>query len=156
MMNPTEQLLYEDLVFMNYEAENKEELLGNLSEILRKKGYVKESYLEGILKREALYPTGLNTNGVKVAIPHTDAIHVEKSAIVIAILKKPVIFKEMANELKDVHAELVFMLAIKNPKDQVPTLSKLMSILSNKERLLSIRNCKTSKEVVDILAQVMS
>lgn len=155
-MEENEQLVHEDLIFINYEAENSTDLLKKLSEILREKGYVKDSYTEGILKREAIYPTGLKTEVINVAIPHTDAIHVEKSTIVVAILNNPITFKEMGSEDNNVDAEVIFMLAIKDPKNQVPTLSKLMSILSNKERLLSLRNSKTKKDVMDILAQVLS
>lgn len=154
-MDEKDILIHEDLIILNYEVESKQELLVNLSQILKKKGYVKESYTEGILKREEIYPTGLNTEGVKVAIPHTDAIHVNKPAILVAILNKSVIFKEMGNGINDVDAELIFMLAVKNPNHQVTTLGKLMSIFSNKDTLLSVYKSKSKKEVVDILSNVL-
>lgn len=155
-MDENELLLSEDLVLLNYEAESKEELLKGLSSVLREQGYVKASYTEGILQREVVYPTGLNTEGVKVAMPHTDAIHVEKSAILVALLKNPIAFKEMGNGINDVEAKLVFMLAVKNPDKQLETLSKLMSILSDKNKLISIYNSKTKKEVVDELTKVLA
>lgn len=154
-MDENEILLHEDLVLLDYEANSKEELLVNLSKVLKEKGYAKESYTEGILKREEIYPTGLNTAGVKVAIPHTDAIHVEKPGILVAVLNKPVTFKEMGSGVNDVEAELIFMLAVKNPSHQVTTLSKLMSIFSDKEKLLSIYNSKSRKEVIDNLSKVL-
>lgn len=155
-MDENEILLHEDLVLLNYEADSKEELLVRLSSILREKGYVKDSYTEGILKREEIYPTGLVTDGVKVAIPHTDAIHVEKPAILVAVLNKPVTFKEMGSNVNDVEAEMIFMLAVKNPDHQVSTLSKLMSIFSDKEKLLGIYNSKSTKEVIDKLSKVLA
>lgn len=151
-----EELLHEDLIFINYKAQSKEDLLKKLSRVLREKGYVKDSYTEGILQREVVYPTGLNTEAIKVAIPHTDAVHVNRSTILVAVLNNPVTFKEMGNGINDVDANLIFMLAIKNPNSQVATLSKLMSILSNKERLLSVYNSKTEKEVINVLSQVLS
>ncbi|AGK98540.1 PTS sugar transporter subunit IIA [Clostridium pasteurianum] len=155
-MDEREELLHEDLIFINYEAQSKEDLLKKLSQVLREKGYVKDSYTEGILQREVIYPTGLNTEAIKVAIPHTDAVHVNKSTILVAVLNNTVTFKEMGNGINDVDANLIFMLAIKNPNSQVATLSKLMSILSNKERLLSIYNSKTEKEVINVLSQVLN
>ena len=155
-MDENEVLLHEDLVLLNYEADSKEELLVRLSSILKEKGYVKDSYTEGILKREEIYPTGLVTDGVKVAIPHTDAIHVEKPAILVAVLNKPVTFKETGSNVNDVEAEMIFMLAVKNPDHQVSTLSKLMSIFSDKEKLLGIYNSKSTKEVIDKLSKVLA
>ena len=155
-MNENEVLLHEDLILLNYEAESKKELLENLSKILKEKGYVKDSFLEGVIQREIVYPTGLNTNGVKVAIPHTDPIHVKKPAILVALLKKPISFKEMGNGVNDVDAKLIFMLAVKDPNSQVETLSKLMSIFSDKDKLLSIYNSTTTKEVMDRLYKILS
>lgn len=150
-----DNLLHEELIFLNYEASDREELLRNLSLELEKRGYVKESYVKGVLDREKIFPTGLNTEGVKVALPHTDAVHVNKAAIVIAKLKSPVIFKEMGFGEKDVEAKLIFMMAVKNPQEQVTTLSKLMSILSDKETLTNLYNCNTNLEVIDILTGVL-
>ena len=156
VMDENEVLLHEDLILLNYEAESKEELLQKLSKILKDKGYVKDSFTEGVLQREIIYPTGLNTNGVKVAIPHTDPIHVEKPAILVALLKNPVSFKEMGSGVNDVEAKLIFMLAVKDPSCQVETLSKLMSIFSDKDKLISIYNSTTTKEVIDKLSEILS
>ncbi|MGH4121222.1 PTS sugar transporter subunit IIA [Clostridium sp.] len=156
IMDEKEILFHEKLILLNYEAESKEELLKNMSKILREQGYVKDSFAEGVLQREIIYPTGLNTAGVKVAIPHTDAIHVEKPAILVALLNKAVSFKEMGGGVNDVEAKLIFMLAIKNPSRQVQTLGKLMSIFSDKDKLLSIYNSTTTKEVIDKLSQIVS
>lgn len=154
-MNQTESLLHEELMLLDYEAKNKDELLKNLASILKERGYVKESYIEGVLEREKVFPTGLNTNGVKVALPHTDAKHVNKPAILVAKLKEPVTFKEMGMSGRDVEAELIFMMAVKNPDEQVKTLSNLMSILSKKDMLVSLYNCKTKSEIIDILSGIL-
>lgn len=155
-MGENETLLHEEFVLLNCEAKDKKELLTNLAAVLKEKGYIKDSYLDGILKREEIYPTGLNTEGVKVAIPHTDSIHVNKPAILIATLKNPITFKEMGNGVNDVDAKLIFMLAIKDPSKQVTTLSKLMSIFSNKDLLLDVYNSKSSKEVIEKVSRVLN
>lgn len=97
-MEEARPLLHEDLAFVNYEAKNREGLLRDLAGILIKKGYVKDSYGDEILTREKLFPTGLATQGVKVAIPHTDAKYVNVPAILIAKLKHPIVFKAMGND----------------------------------------------------------
>lgn len=149
-------LLHEDLIFIDYEAENQKQLLINLSEVLKKKGYVKDSYVEGILERESIFPTGLNTEGIKVAIPHTDAKHVNFPGIVIAKLKNPIVFREMGNDTGRVEASLIFMLAIKNPEQQVKTLSKLMTIFSKGDILKNIYMSKSPLEVIEKLKPVLN
>ena len=105
-------LLHEDLVLFDVEAGNCEELLKKLSHVLLEKGYVKDSYPEAILTREAAYPTGLNTKGIAIAMPHAAPVHAVEAAILVARLKNPVIFKEMGGTGNDVPARLVFMLSI--------------------------------------------
>lgn len=148
-------LIKEELIFLDYEASDKEELLQSLSNILREKGYVKDTFASKIIEREKVFPTGLNTGEVQVAIPHTDAIHVENAAIVFVKLKNSVTFKEMGSGVNDVNANLIFMLAVKNPKEQVNVLSKLMSILSNGEILKKLYESKTKEEVYKILSDIL-
>lgn len=154
-MNGRESLLHEELVLLDYEAMDREELLKNLASILREGGYVKESFIEGVLKREKIFPTGLNTDGIKVALPHTDAEHVNEPAILVAKLKDPVTFKEMGMSGNDVEAKLIFMMAVKNPDEQVKTLSNLMSILCKRDVLISLYNCETKKDIIGILSNVL-
>ncbi|MCH3965106.1 MAG: PTS sugar transporter subunit IIA [Clostridium sp.] len=148
-------LLHEDLVLIDYEAENQEQLLINLSEILRQKGYVKNSYVKGILERENTFPTGLNTDGIKVAIPHTDAKHVNVPGILIAKLKNPIVFREMGSDTGRVEASLIFMMAIKNPEQQVKTLSNLMNIFSKQSILKDIYASESPLEVIEKLKFIM-
>lgn len=155
MMDEKIPLLHEDLVLINYEAKNRNDLLTGLSKILIDKGYVKESYTSGILNREKNFPTGLNTEGVKVAIPHTDAKYVNVPAILIAKLKNPVIFKEMSSGTEDVQVLLVFMLAIKDPNIQLKTLSKIMEIFSDGETLKSIYESDSASKIIKKLKPII-
>jgi len=54
------------------QGKSKQEVLTELADHLQAAGYVKESYADGILKREEIYPTGLTTGQINVAVPHTD------------------------------------------------------------------------------------
>lgn len=155
-MDTLESLLYENLILLDYKADSKEELLRNLAAILEDLGFVKESYGQAIIDRENHYPTGLNTLGVKVAMPHTDPIHVHKPAILVAKLTHPIVFKEMGNGVNDVEASLIFMLAITNPERHVTTLGKLMSIFSDKDSLVSLYEAPTKVEVMQKLNTVLA
>lgn len=144
-------MLKKELIYLNLDAENRQKLLSGLSDILYKKGYVKSTFKQAILDREKVYPTGLPTSGVKVALPHTDPKHVLKPAILVSTLKKPIKFKEMGNGVNDVKVELVFMLAVKEPSFQVKLLQKLMNIFLKEDILVSIKESESVDYVYEIL-----
>jgi len=144
-------LFSEELVFVDFEASSNFDVLNKLYQKVLEKGYVKESYIDGVWGREQVYPTGLETAHIKVAIPHTDAIHVNKSCITIAKLKDTVKFKNMATGVDDVDVGIVFMLAVHEPKDQIKVLQKVIGIFSKEEIMKKISEAKTSKELLDIV-----
>ena len=142
-------LLDERLVQMGLLASSKESLLASLCQFATEKGYVKSSYYSAVLAREAAYPTGLPTAGVKVAIPHAlEKEHIIKSGIFIATLAAPIAFKEMGNGQTDIAAEMVFLLAIKEPQHQLDTLQALMRRFAQPNVLLHLKNARTPKEII--------
>lgn len=149
-------MLHEDLVFLNYKATNLENLIRDFSQILYTKGYVKESYASALLSREQQFPTGLNTPGINIAMPHTYPEHVNKPAILVATLDKPIAFHEMGNNNNTVQAKLIFMLAVTDPKGHLEILSKLMSIFSQEDKLLDLYNSSQPKEIIDKLNKILA
>lgn len=147
----TLKMFSKEFILFDLEADNKEELLNQLAGKLYNAGYVKDTYADAVLERENVFPTGLPTAGVKVAIPHTYAIHVNKPIIVVASLKKPVAFKEMGNGINDVMAELVFMLAVTDPKNEVTLLQKLMNIFTKENVLLELKASSDVDTTLNIL-----
>lgn len=142
----------EELVFVGLSGfNNKEEILKNIAEKMVEQGYVKESFTQAILDREKIYPTGLQSSSLGVAIPHTDSEHVNSQAISIATLKEPVTFIHMGSDDIEVTVKIIFMLAIKNPKDQLTLLQKFMDILQKEEVLNKIANSEKKYEVIDLL-----
>ncbi len=149
-------LINKELILLDFAADDKFDLLNKLSSLLIQKGYAKASFKNAVIEREKIFPTGLITKGANVAIPHTDPEHVIKPAIIFAKLKNPITFKEMGSGEKDIDSELIFMLAINNPKEQVTTLSKLMSIFSNEETLTKFKNSDESSEILELLNKELS
>lgn len=143
--------LTKELVLVEVEAADDRAVLEKLSQLLYAQGYVKESYSQAIQNREKQYPTGLPTEPVGVAIPHTDAEHVNKEAIAIAILKEPVAFHLMGNINERVTVSLVFMLALKEPKMQLAMLQQLIGLFQDKTLLLNLQRATDSQNVVDLL-----
>ena len=145
----------EDLIFIDLDCNSREELIKYMSDQMMDAGKVKETYCNAVLERELIYPTGLNTGDIKVAIPHTDPVHVNSAGISVATLKNRVEFKNMEDPNQNIDVDLVFMLAVANPEAQVPLLVKLMGVFSDKELLKKIKDSKTKHEIKQILEKLI-
>lgn len=140
-----------ELIYLDVKAKNNEDLLSKLSDELYKQGYVKKSFKQAILDREKNYPTGLPTPGIKVALPHAKSKYVNKSAILVATLQRPVEFKEMGSRIENIDVELVFMLAVKDPSQQVKVLQKLINFFSKESKLISLKESKEVDYIYNLL-----
>lgn len=145
----------EDLIFIDLDCNSREELIKYMSDQMMNAGKVKETYCNAVLERELIYPTGLNTGDIKVAILHTDPVHVNSAGISVATLKNSVEFKNMEDPNQNIDVDLVFMLAVANPEAQVPLLVKLMGVFSDKELLKKIEDSKTKQEIKLILEELI-
>ncbi|WP_286680368.1 PTS sugar transporter subunit IIA [Tepidanaerobacter sp. EBM-49] len=150
------KLIDPSLIMLNVEATEKEEVITLMAKKLISEGYVKSSYLNAILQREKEYPTGLPTNGVGVAIPHTDIEHVIKPGIAVATLKKPVRFNVMGNPDEEVDVKLIFMLAITDPNTQINLLKKLVDIFQKKRFLIKLISIENKEEFAKELNSAIS
>ncbi|AEF16986.1 putative PTS IIA-like nitrogen-regulatory protein PtsN [Thermoanaerobacterium xylanolyticum LX-11] len=140
-----------ELNVTNLDVESKEEIFKVLFKKLYDNGFVKESFLDAIIKREKSFPTGLQLNKYNVAIPHTDPEHVNKPAIAVATLLNPVTFKNMANPVEDVKVSIVFMMALNEAHSQVEMLQQMVQLIQNDSVLEKIINAKGGGEIIDIV-----
>jgi|YNPNPStandDraft_1061719.scaffolds.fasta_scaffold24078_5 PTS system galactitol-specific IIA component len=145
----------ENLVEIGIRAERKEEAIKRLSDRLLAGGYVKESFYENVLRREAEFPTGLPT-AIPLALCHTESEHVNETAIAVGTLETPVRFQEMGTPENDVMAEIIFVIALKDPKGQVFLLQRMMEVFKNEQTLSTIRNATDIVSLVEFLNQVFA
>ncbi len=145
------ELINEELIIVNAKVASQKEIFEMLFKKLLNNGYVRESFLVGIMSREKAFPTGLLLGSNNIAIPHTDAKHVIKPAIALATLEKPVIFKNMANPVEDLPVNIVFMLALNSPHAQVNMLQQLVSLFQNNILLQKILEAKGGDEIVRLI-----
>lgn len=141
-----------ELAIIEMEANTKEEVLNLLGVRLFEQGFVKEGFVESVLKREENYPTGLPTEPFGVAIPHTDGDMIHHSTIAFANLKNPVKFLMMGTDDKLVDVKLIFMLALKSPDDQLDMLQKLVGLFQDPEmvsKLAEVKNVNELNELVE-------
>ncbi|OON92763.1 MAG: PTS sugar transporter subunit IIA [Epulopiscium sp. Nele67-Bin001] len=139
------------LAIFHLEVANQTELFNVMSNELRKNGYVKESFLSAIIAREEEYPTALFINDTGFAIPHTDSAHVNNSQICFASLKNPIQFSSMVDKDDKIEVNLVFMLAMHKPHEQIDTLQNLMELFQNEPIVARLKECCTQAEFEDIL-----
>ncbi|WP_019123666.1 PTS sugar transporter subunit IIA [Brevibacillus massiliensis] len=145
----TRQLHFEErLVEINVVRETKEEVITMLAHLLKEQGYVKDSFLTALLEREKVYSTGLPLKKYGVAIPHTDVVHVNEPAIAVAILDKPVQFQMMGSPETDVMADIVFVLAVKEPSEQIFMLESLMNLFQNDELMDTLKHATSRQEAM--------
>ena len=141
-------LFDDDCVALNVKVENSKEVIFLLSGLLEKKGAVSAKYGEVACKREISYPTGLPTKPFSIAFPHAGCEEVYQSALAVATLVEPVVFKSMENPEIELSARIVILLANGSPDEQVRVLRQLVTILGKPEKLNELRNQKTISDLV--------
>lgn len=144
-------MLKKELVLTGVRCDTAEEVLRLLASLFVENGVAKESFIQAVIEREKVYPTGLPAEAFDVAIPHTVSEHVITPSIAVAVLDKTVEFHQMGSPEIILHPRLVMMLAIKDPKEQLSLLRKMMKVLQNKELLNAIVAAADEQSVVDVL-----
>jgi PTS system galactitol-specific IIA component len=146
-----EDVLKKDCIIEKLEAATKEEALSAMSNMLLAGGYVKDSFPGAILEREKKYPSGLPMEGHKIAIPHCDAEHVNKSVILFARLAQPLEFASMGDPDEKIQVSLISMFALAEKKEIGKMLEVLITAYSNNDILDAILKAPSAEAIYDIL-----
>jgi PTS system galactitol-specific IIA component len=121
-------------MFLTKVSGSNEDALRQLADFLFAKGYVAQTYADALIQRERSYPTGIQLpSGVNVALPHADAQHVHRQALVIGIPDRPTQFHSMEDASKVLDAHLILLLVIKNPDGYVKFLANLTLLFQKPE-----------------------
>ena len=107
----------------------------------------KESFKNAVLEREELVRTGI---GLGVALPHTKSKDIEEFFIVIGINKEGIDWDAIDRN----PVGIVFLIggpeAEDSQKEYLQIVSKLMLLIKNKERRISLLNSENAQEIADI------
>jgi PTS system galactitol-specific IIA component len=145
--------LGESLVHIFEHPQDRNEAILKLVSLLEAQGYVKASFGQACLKREKVFPTGLPTQPVGIAIPHTDCEHVNRGAVAVGVLPEPVEFTEMGctdDSTVDVHVILV--LAISDPQAVTHFLRELALSFQDPDFLVGLKEATTPRTVLELCA----
>ncbi|MCH4054156.1 MAG: PTS sugar transporter subunit IIA [Atopobiaceae bacterium] len=150
------EAVHKELVLYGVEAEDANEAIDKVGNVLYTNGYVRETYVPAVKEREVDYPTGLQLNTYGVAMPHTAGVHVNTPAICVAKLAKPVIFGHMGEPERKVEARILFMMAIKDPNKQLEMLQSMMGVFTNDEAMLEFDAAKNEQELYEVAAKYLN
>ena len=143
-------MLSDKIVLLDESASNDQEVLAKLADRLIESGAVKPSYKPAILQREVDFPTGLATDKIGIAIPHTDAEHVNYDQIGVLRLRDPVTFLQMGDG-EEIPVKFVFMLALKEAHAQLGMLQTLVALIQNETKIQQLLLAKNAEEIIETL-----
>jgi len=144
-------LVKPDFVLHDLEHPTQRDALRSMAGLLVKRGFCRASFIDAILERERLHPSGLPMPGPKIAIPHTDAEHVHRSVILFARLKQPVEFRSMGDPEERLPVRLVSMFALKEKRLIGDLLETLITVYQNEEILNSLLDAPDASAMYSIL-----
>ena len=139
--------LNDNLIFHNLKAADNKEVLQIMGDAMIQEGYGEDGFTEAVLKREKDYPTGLDVDGIGVAIPHTDAEHVKKEGISIAVLDRPVEFEAMGEENCRIPVKIVIMFTVAGKDKHIDRLLLILDMIKDEEILQGLLNAKNKEEI---------
>lgn len=133
----------ESLIAFDLEAQDAREVIDILAGKMHAQGLVAAEYGMQTWERELHHPTGLPTKPFCIAFPHADAGGVHRSALGVAVMNQPVIFQNMADPDEGLDVMLVFMLANREPEEQIQTLRNLAELFGQPDKLVALREQST-------------
>lgn len=114
-----------------------EQIIDELSKNLLAKKLVTNTYPQAVKDREVKFPTGLPTEPVGVAIPHTDPKYVINNAVSVAVLKRPIEMTVMGTTSEKVKVSIIFLLSLSQSNKQLNILKRIMSVVQDQDLLQS-------------------
>ncbi|MBP2099127.1 PTS sugar transporter subunit IIA [Enterococcus rivorum] len=151
----TKEMFQPHLVDLQMSVETEEELFEQIADRLKRQGYVNEGYLEGIKNREKRFPTGLMTEYLNIALPHSDTEYIEKPFIYVARIEKPVMVRQMGDN-QEMAVKDFFFLGIKEPAKQVGLLQELMTMFQKDEFVARLKQAKQNQEMFDLFMEQLT
>lgn len=145
-MTSTEFRAREELCAVDLEAASAEDVLRALAAKAEDAGMVQPTFTEALIERERIHPTALPT-AVPVAIPHADAEHVNAGGVAVATLAKPVSFGVMGGAGAEVPVNIVFMLLVPEPHEQVKVLTRLIDMVQRPSWETTLQLAQTPVEL---------
>jgi len=128
-------LFKKEMIIDGIKVRDQSDLFAQVSDKLLSLDVVQPSYLEELKKRENIFPTGLQTKTIGVAIPHVDPVNIKTDGVMVVRPDKPVRFQQMGDPSSNVNSEIVFFICSTGGDQQLSTLRSLMDLFNNADFL---------------------
>ncbi len=132
----SKNLFYNEFIFLQINALDKQTVLRLLCTKLSEAGYVTENFLQSVIDHETTAPTAL---GKGIAMPHGFADYVIRPAVVVATLKTPILWQD--KEKVDVIFLLAFNLdeAVGMKEETIKFYSIFLDLFDDPEKINELR-----------------
>lgn len=130
---------------------NRDELYAYLATELQNEEYVNDTFLEALKIRESQFPTGIVSHDYNIALPHVDAQHVKRNALIIVKLDEPIKFNRMDKLDEVIDVKLIFMLLIKDVKYHMQAISNLAKLWFDNDFMKSLLTVKDKEDLVALV-----
>ena len=145
-------ILDRELTFWDLEADTDVGVIGILADKLIGKGIVRESFKSAVIAREQTIPTGLHTERIGIALPHTSEDHVNRNGLAVGFLRSPVRFRAMGMPEEEVSVEIVFLLALTDPHGHIDILQELAAAFEKPDVLLAMKEARDFDRMTELIA----
>lgn len=148
------ELLRPDLVFTDLDVENRQDLYHLITTQLVRLDYVNVDFEEKLNRHEDESPTGISSNGMSIAIPHTYVAMESNLFICVAICKDSVDILQMGYNLPE-PCRTFFFSNLPSSSEQLGFLQKLMSLMQDNQFAIELAKPNDPKVVFNYLYKKM-
>lgn len=144
-------LFNKDIIFINYEAKNKKDLLKKISKDLEGLKYVdnNKKFSKALIDREKHSTTGI---GFNLAIPHGKSSTVEKPFVAFIKPKNSLEWES----LDDNPVNIIFLIGVpeESADEHLKILQKLSISLMDEKYRENIQNANSKEEIMELLEDI--
>ncbi|MFB5662235.1 PTS sugar transporter subunit IIA [Alteribacillus sp. HJP-4] len=145
------QLFQQNLLYYNIDSQNIYQLFEKIGSLLIASEYVEPTFTTALIEREKHFPTGLQLEGITIAIPHTDVEHIREPFIAAAKTTEPLKVGDMGNTDNQFDVSYFFFLGITEPEEQVEVLQYLMNLFSDKRFVNALKAASNESELYEAI-----
>jgi PTS system galactitol-specific IIA component len=154
-MNSIIDGIYYDVLIVD-DIKTQETAIKHIAGYLQEKGFVNDKYADATIERERVFPTGLSTSPIGIAVPHSEHENVIRPAVVMCISKKPVEFYTMENNGTKIDAGIMFLLALKGENKHLNYLKNIVNYCKYEENLEKLYHIESKAEAYQIfMSQIL-
>lgn len=145
------KLLDKDLIILNSKATHYSDVFKEMGQIMIDKGFANANYINGLLEREASFPTGIQAETIGIALPHTDATFVIESKIGLLVLENPLKFGMMGGDGEDVEVKIVFLLGCSEGNQHLQALQNIIELIQDVSFVDEVLSLTSKEEAYELL-----